>query len=199
MSLGALARALSLSTPFVRAVELGHSPLPRGRAVDFARVLHLPVADLAEVDQATLAVTIDALTAAGGCDRAVAIVEELAKGPHALAPSFDAVGAVLSYLRARGSAPEDDILTMLAAREEEHLERHETSVHGSAAGASLCAVRLLADLVTAGRLRWRDAPGKKGDPSAPLIYSIAAREKRRSLDTRMGCVERAVERRRAGA
>jgi len=92
MSLGALARALSLSTPFVRAVELGHSPLPRGRAVDFARVLQLPVADLAEVDQATLAVTIDALTAAGGCDRAVAILEEMRRGgvPATLpAPALD--------------------------------------------------------------------------------------------------------------
>lgn len=78
MSAGAFARALGLSVPFVRAVELGHSPLPRGRAADFARVLGVPVTDLVPLDPATLTAVADRLREAGGCDRAVGILREMA-------------------------------------------------------------------------------------------------------------------------
>ena len=83
------------------------------------------------------------------------------------APAFDAVAAVLSYIGARGEAPEDDVLRVLAAREEEYHERAEKlglDVHGR--GGPLSGVRLLADLVAAGRLRRREG----------FVYTLSAAE-----------------------
>lgn len=75
---------------------------------------------------------------------------------------------IFSYLRARGSAPEDDIIRVVEARAEEYSDDTDSGD----------VPRLLFDLVTAGRLRWRDAPGAAGDLSVPLIYSLSAHEKR---------------------
>ena len=80
LSQRALATAVSLSHVFVRQVEKGTTPLPRGRALAFSRVLDIPVADLVELDPATLAVVEQRLRAAGRCDRAVRLVQEMAGG-----------------------------------------------------------------------------------------------------------------------
>ena len=88
-------------------------------------------------------------------------------GPTPQLLPFDLTGAILAYVAARGSAPEDDILKVAEARAEEHSEDTD-------AGS---AVEHLFELVTDGRLRWRLPRG--GDPmSTPLIYSLSAQEKR---------------------
>jgi len=84
---------------------------------------------------------------------------------------FDATAAILSYVRARGSAPEDAILRAVEAREEEHHERL-----GEDSYENVNLVGLLAELVETRRLRWREATGRKGDLSAPLIYALSRRE-----------------------
>ena len=162
------------------------------------------------------------------------------------APAFGAVAAVLSYIGARGAAPEDDVLCVLAAREEEHRQRaEEQGLDVDGRGSALAGVRLLADLVAAGRLRRDDDASTYALPSPaevaldkPLAEAreegaraererLAGRVARRfrdthlmppetgpdlldqideilrstpspAIDTRMGCVERAVVRRRAG-
>ena len=63
---------------------------------------------------------------------------------------FNAVAAVLSYLRARGAAPEEDVLRALQAHEEEHAERAREE--RMPAPKPLAALRLLADLERAGRI-----------------------------------------------
>jgi hypothetical protein len=64
-------------------------------------------------------------------------------------PTFDAVGAILSYVRARGSAPEEDVLRALAASEQDHHERHQLGHPGD---KPLAALELLGALVKDGRL-----------------------------------------------
>ena len=94
---------------------------------------------------------------------------------------FDATAAVLSYVAARGTAPEDDILTALEAAEAVHHERAGVDSYDHVDG-----VRLLFDLVTAGRLRWRDKPGHRGDLSEPLLYSLSKREQRTRATVQQG-------------
>jgi len=78
----------------------------------------------------------------------------LAPGTHrercpSCEPSFDAVGAVLSYVHARGSASEEDVLRALAASEQDHHERHQLGHPGD---KPLAALELLGALVKDGRL-----------------------------------------------
>lgn len=68
-----------------------------------------------------------------------------------MSAAFDAVSAVLSYIRARGFASEDDILRALHAREQEHEERHGDR-DWPVGAKPLAGLRLLADLVKDGRL-----------------------------------------------
>lgn len=73
---------------------------------------------------------------------------------HARCPEpalFDAVGTVLSYVGARGAAPEDDVLRVLRAREEEHEERRGER-EWPVAEKPLAGLQLLASLVADGRL-----------------------------------------------
>lgn len=89
------------------------------------------------------------------------------------AGKFDHQAAMLSYVRARGTAPEDDILSACQAAEEAHVE-----LHGDDSTDGADAPLILFFLVTAKRLRWRARPG--GDPmNTPLLYSLTAREQRR--------------------
>ena len=80
LSMRQLGAAVGVSHVFVRQVETGASPLPRGRAQAFAAALGLSVADLTELDPATLAVVVARLVAAGRCARAVRVVREMAGG-----------------------------------------------------------------------------------------------------------------------
>lgn len=98
-------------------------------------------------------------------------VHRLLAGGAVVSAAFEPIVAVLSYIRARGSAPEDDILYALTAREEEHHERLGEDTYDGIDGP-----RLLFDLVQAGRLRWRDPPGGDGGGTKPLIYSLSRRE-----------------------
>lgn len=75
---------------------------------------------------------------------------------------FDPTTAILSYLNARGSAPEDDIIRVVEAREEE--------AFGDATYTPVVVPWLLHELVACGCLLWRDPPG--GDGTGPLVYSI---------------------------
>ena len=92
--------------------------------------------------------------------------------------TFDATAAVLSYLFARGSAPENDIICAVAAREEEHHERL-----GEDAFHAVDVPLLLFQLVQAGRLHWRDPPGGDAGGTLPLIYSLSKRDRRRALSS----------------
>lgn len=78
---------------------------------------------------------------------------------------FDPISAIMAYLRARGSAPEDDIARVVEAREEEH--------YGEGSYEPTNTSQVLFRLVRSKRLRWR---GQRG-LTAPLTYSI--REARR--------------------
>lgn len=129
------------------------------------------------LDEATLYAVADRLRAAGGCDRAVGLVEELAKGPEA-PPIFNAVQATLSYVRARGAAPEDDVLRAVQAHEEEHAERIGEDSPGA---KPLAVLRVILALVTRGDL---------------VRDGNVVRRSRPAVDTRRGCVERGIEPRR---
>ena len=62
---------------------------------------------------------------------------------------FDAVGAVLSFIRERGVASERDVLRALAESEERHVERHGLKLPE---GKPLAGVRLLLALENRGRI-----------------------------------------------
>jgi hypothetical protein len=95
----------------------------------------------------------DADERAANCKRCRTIAERLGLVPaREIAPAlFDAVGAVLSYVRARGSASEEDVLRALHAREEEHEERRGER-EWPVAEKPLAGLQLLASLVADGRL-----------------------------------------------
>jgi transcriptional regulator with XRE-family HTH domain len=69
-----------VSLAFVCDVEAGNRGIAEERRAAFARAVDLPVADLTELDPATLAVVEARLVAAGRCDRAVRVVREMAGG-----------------------------------------------------------------------------------------------------------------------
>ena len=94
---------------------------------------------------------------------------------------FDATAAILSYVRARGSAPEAAIVRAVEAREEEHHERLKEDSY-----ENVNLVGLLAELAETRRLRWREAPGRKGDLSAPLVYSLSRREASKTTEADPG-------------
>lgn len=73
----------------------------------------------------------------------------LVGNPAPRAPMFDAVGAVLSFLRERGVASERDVLRALAESNERHAERHGLR---PPVGKPLAAVRLLLALENRGRI-----------------------------------------------
>lgn len=80
LTVRALAAVVGLSHVFVGEIERGTRPLPKARREAFAAAVDLPVADLTELDPATLAVVEARLVAAGRCDRAVRVVREMAGG-----------------------------------------------------------------------------------------------------------------------
>ncbi len=77
--------------------------------------------------------------------------------------AFDITAAILSYVAARGEAPEDDIITAIEAREEE--------ANGDTSRDGPDVAKLLARLVTERHLRWRAQPGKD-DLTTPLLYRV---------------------------
>lgn len=86
---------------------------------------------------------------------------------------FDPTATILSYIAARGTAPEDEILRALEAAEEAHYERAGVGSYDNADGP-----RLLFDLVDQHRLGCHDKPGHRGDLSEPLLYSLFVSERR---------------------
>ena len=71
---GALA---GVSAPYLLDVETGRRAVSLISGPRIARVLDLVFADLHPLDAATLDVALEALAAAGGCDRAVVVLREL--------------------------------------------------------------------------------------------------------------------------
>lgn len=75
-----LGERVGLSHVFVGEIERGQSPVPKDRRAAFAKAVGLPVEDLTELDAGTLDVVEWRLRAAGGCERAVKLVREMAAG-----------------------------------------------------------------------------------------------------------------------
>lgn len=75
-----VAKAAGVSIAFVSDVERGNRGISADRREAFARAVGLPVADLTELDPATLAVVEARLLATGRCARAVRVVREMAGG-----------------------------------------------------------------------------------------------------------------------
>ena len=75
-----VAKAAGVSIAFVSDVERGNRGIAADRREVFARAVGLPIADLTELDPATLAVVEARLVAAGRCARAVRVVREMAGG-----------------------------------------------------------------------------------------------------------------------
>lgn len=81
------------------------------------------------------------------------------------AAAFDAVGAVMSYVRARGVAPEEDVIRVMMSREDEHDERQGSERRRTDVGKALATMRLLGDLVSTDRLCREDREGT-------TVYSV---------------------------
>lgn len=75
-----LGERVGLSVQYLSDIESDRRRLPRKRVADFAKELSLSESDLVELDPATLAVVEARLRAAGRCDRAVKLVQEMAGG-----------------------------------------------------------------------------------------------------------------------
>ena len=79
LTLEDVASKVGLSVPYLSDIERGNRHLPQRWRDPFAKVLRLPVADLTPLDAPTLAVVTEALREAGGCERALGVVRELAE------------------------------------------------------------------------------------------------------------------------
>jgi len=71
---GALA---GVSAPYLLDVETGRRTISLISGPRIARVLDLVFADLRPLDATTLDVAMEALAAAGGCERAIGVLREL--------------------------------------------------------------------------------------------------------------------------
>ena len=80
LTLRAVGDAVGVSHVFVSKVEHDERHVPSARRAAFASLLGVSVADLTPLDPETLGAVAAHLREAGGCDRAVAIVEEMRKG-----------------------------------------------------------------------------------------------------------------------
>ena len=106
-----VAHVVGVSVPFVCDIEAGHRRITARRREAFAQALGLPVSELIELDPTTLAAVESRLRAAGHCEHAIRVVQEMA-GSGALASDLKADAVVGLW---RGKTP-DAILRLIRQR-----------------------------------------------------------------------------------
>lgn len=140
-----VAHAVGVSVPFVCDVEAGNRRITSSRRESFARALGLSVLDVTELDPTTLSVVEERLRVAGGCGRAVRVVQEMI----GLVDS----GANLDVDLCRGKTP-DSILRLLRRRGPLKLGEIAKVLHNAGRDVSYAAIsQACSRLARVGELR----------------------------------------------